>query len=136
MERLPRKFRTKHHASFQVLDPFGHMNTVQYLTFFLEHRFDALRDLGLDLAAIARLPFVFVTRRADVTYQKPIVGDEAFTITSSVLSFGDIDCHVRCEMQKGDGSVAATCDLTLVCVAKETRRPAPWNPEFVARFYE
>jgi acyl-CoA thioesterase FadM len=77
-----------------------------------------------------------VTRRADVTFQAPVVGDEAFTISSHVVAFDEVDCRVRCEMHKANGSLAATCDLTLVCVSKETRKPSPWSSEFVARFYE
>ncbi len=113
MQRRPQTSRTTHRASFLMLDPFGHMNTVHYLTFFLEHRFEALRaDVGLDLAAIGKLPFIFVTQRADLTFFKAVAGDEVFTISSHVREFGDVDCRVRCELQKADGSLAATCELT------------------------
>jgi acyl-CoA thioesterase FadM len=56
MQSTPRICRTSHRASFLVLDPFGHMNTAHYLSFFLEHRFSALREIGLDLTAIGSCP--------------------------------------------------------------------------------
>jgi YbgC/YbaW family acyl-CoA thioester hydrolase len=136
MNRIPLVFRTRHRPPFHKLDPNGHMSTSAYLEFFLDHRFTGLREVvGLDLASLSKLPIIFVVRRASIDFQSPIYGDEEFEIESHVTAFGERDCEVRCEMRKGERS-AATCELTLVCIAKESRKPVPWDPSLVARFYE
>jgi acyl-CoA thioesterase FadM len=112
------------------------MNTGAFLDVFLEHRFAGLREIGLDLGAIAKLSVIFVVQKANLEFKQAIYGDEEFTIESKVVEFGDRDCSVRCEMQNASGRVAATCDLTLVCVSKETRKPVTWDSSLVDRFYE
>ena len=74
-------------------------------------------------------------RRANIEFQTPVHGDEEFEIESHVTGFGERDCEARCVMRKGE-RMAATCDLTLVCVSKESRKAVAWDPALVARFYE
>jgi YbgC/YbaW family acyl-CoA thioester hydrolase len=136
-ERVPRLLRSKHSASFNVLDPFGHVSTQHYLTFFLEHRWVAFREqLGVTLASLARLPFMFVVRKATIEYLQPVLGDDSFEITSRVVRAGEVDFTVLCELRKDGGKLAATCELVLVTLSKETRRPAPPTPEFLDMLYE
>src|SRR5262249_53081749 len=120
-----------------VLDPFGHMSTQHYLPFFLEHRWVAFREqLGVTLASLSKLPFIFVVRKATLEFLLPVLGDESFEITSRVVRAGEVDFTVMCEMRKESGKLAATCEMVLVTLSKETRRPAPPTPEFLAMLYE
>src|SRR5581483_10907545 len=74
-ERVPRVLKTKHCASFNVLDPFGHMSTQHYLTFFLEHRWIGYREqLGMSLVELAKLPFIFVARKVGIEFLQPVFG--------------------------------------------------------------
>jgi len=137
MTRTPLIFRTIQRPAFDDLDPFGHMNTTRFVSAFLHHRFTGLREvLGLDLAALAALPFVFVTRHLSVDFVKSIRGDEAFAITSRVVEVGEMDCEVSGEMQDSRGNVAATFLLRLTCVSKQTQRACPWGHGFMDRFFE
>jgi acyl-CoA thioesterase FadM len=136
MARAPLTFRTIQRAAFDDLDPFGHMNTSSYVAAFLDHRFTGLREvLGLDLAALAQLPFILVTRRLGVEFVKSIQGDEAFEIVSRVSAVGDGDCQICGEMHNGRGQLAATFQLSIACVSKETRRSSKWSPGFMDRFF-
>jgi acyl-CoA thioesterase FadM len=137
MEPTAKSFTTQHQASFAVVDPFGHMSTPHYLHYFLEHRWVALRDaLGLDLATIGKLPFVFVMRRVQVEFERPIFCDEKFEIVSHVSRWDEADSFVECEMRKANGKVAARCHFAITCVAKETKQSIPYPAEFKQRFYE
>ena len=135
--RTPRVLTSTHTASFNVLDPFGHMSTQHYLPFFLEHRWVAFREqLGVTLASLAKMPFIFVVRKATVDFLLPVLADDTFVIRSQLIKAGEVDFTVQCEMRKADGKVAATCELVLVTIAKETRRPTPPNDEFLNLLYE
>jgi acyl-CoA thioesterase FadM len=135
MDTKPATSITTHRAPFHCIDPFGHLSTVHYLAFFVEHRFAALREgAGLDLPALSKLPFAFVTRRASISFIRPIVGDEPFTVASSPVEFGALDCRVQCVMRKLEGELAATCDFEVVCVSRDRGRPVAWDPAFLERF--
>src|SRR5258705_10880877 len=60
----PIRFRSTHRARFEEIDPFGHMNTVHYLAYFLENRFIGLRDIHIDLKAQMRFPIEPHIRKA------------------------------------------------------------------------
>jgi acyl-CoA thioesterase FadM len=137
MGRTPITFRTAHRASFHDLDPFGHMTTHRYVQAFLDHRFTGLREvLGLDLGALAQLPFIIVTQAMSFELHRAVHGDEAYEILSSVTEYGKCDCQVSGEMLGTHGRRIASFKLTVVCVSKETRRSRPWDSEFIARFFE
>jgi YbgC/YbaW family acyl-CoA thioester hydrolase len=131
----PVRFESSHHPTFDDLDPFGHLGSLRYLSLFLEHRWTALRAIGLDLATVAKLPIAFVTKDIALSFKRPVRGDQELRIASSVVSWGEKDCVVHCEMHAAD-RVAATCEITLVCVGKEDQRPMPWPSDFKARFFE
>ena len=129
-------FETKYNPTFADLDPFGHMNNEVYVSYFMRHRFDGLRErLGLDMSAFAKLPFIFVIKSLKVDYLKPIVGDREFTVTSHAETFGGAVAEVLCEMKTGD-KVNATCRFELVCIDKATMKPMDWPEEFTAKFFE
>jgi acyl-CoA thioesterase FadM len=136
MSKKPITFRTTRRATFDDLDPYGHMNTSRYVAAFLEHRFDGLREvLGLGLAALAELPFSLITRRISVDFVKSIRGDEPFEIISHVAVVSETDCEVWGEMHDARGALAARFQLGIACVSKASRRPCAWPEGFMERFF-
>lgn len=136
MERRPKIFHTTHQANFSVVDAFAHMGTVQYASFFIEHRWIGLRGIGLDLATVNGLPVYFATKSMNINFERPIRCDEAFSITSRVVEWRESDCLTHCEMNKADGKLAASCELIIVCVSKATNRATPWTSDVLDRFFE
>jgi acyl-CoA thioesterase FadM len=113
------------------------MNTASYVSAFLNHRFTGLRErLGLDLSALGELPFILVTSQLRVEFSRALRGDEPFEMTSWVSDVGDTDCEVRGEMHAGQGRLAASFQLRIACVSKQTSRAARWSDGFLDRFFE
>ncbi len=135
--RTPIRFDTSHRAKFSDLDPNGHVNTERYLSYFLDHRFNGIRErLGWGLKELAALPVFFVVRKVELEFRKPVFGDEPFRITSAVKNVGTASCEVQCELSKGEGIVASACRLDLVCLDRKTMAPTPWPEEVIGRFFE
>lgn len=137
MERTPIVFRTVHGIRFSDLDPYNHMRTGEYATYFVDHRWEGVRDrLGWDLKAIAELPFMMWVRRLEIDYVRPARGDQNVIITSFVREFRDADALVECTMADANGTTLSRCTMTVAHVDRATLRSSPWPDEVMALFYE
>ena len=135
--KKPIVFNTIHRSRFSDLDPYGHMNTLHYISYFIDHRFTECRQkLQLDLKAMSELPIIFVNSGIQVKFRKPIFGDEEFSITSKITEVTEKNCVVDLEMKKTNGDIASTCRLDIICLDKKNQRPTPWPAEFIERFFE
>jgi len=133
----PIQFKTTHRASFQEIDSYGHLNTLHYVSYFLSHRFTALRErFELDMKSISELEIAFYTKNLEVAFIRPILGDQLFAINSLVSEKGDGDCKVSCEMLDSKDRTLAKCVMHLVCIDKNTGKPTKWPEGFMDRFYE
>jgi acyl-CoA thioesterase FadM len=75
--RTPKVFVTRHRCTFLELDPYGHMNTVPYLTHFLNNRFHGMREfIELDFKRITALPVFIVTRSLTLEFIRSVFADE------------------------------------------------------------
>jgi len=133
--RNPVHFKTTHQARFEEIDPFGHMNTNHYLTYFMEHRWIGHRQsLNLDLKGMMRFPVEPHVRKADIEFIKPVMGDQEFTVESWLSEAEEGACTVSCTMVNANDTLLATCKFYIVCVEKKTRKPSKW-PETLLRLY-
>ena len=67
MGRAPVVFTTTHRINFSELDPYNHVGTGRYATYYVDHRMEGLRDrLGWDLKTLASMPFMVWVRRIEV----------------------------------------------------------------------
>ena len=123
---IPKIFRSVHRAYFSELDLYRHMNSEHYFKYFLNHRFQGMRDNGLSLQKIMDLPIAFVLRKTEVDYLKPIHGDEPFVITSHVAELKSFTALVSCYMKSEEDEVLSTCKMHLVCLDKKTQKPIKW----------
>ena len=81
----PIVFKSTHRIKFSELDPYNHVSTGNYATFFADHRMEGLRDYaGWDLEVLGTLPFMVWVRRMEIDYLRPARGDQEITITSFV----------------------------------------------------
>jgi len=126
-DAAPKIFKSTHRCSFIELDPFGHMNTVFYLSHYIEHRFTGMREeSGLDLKAIEQLPFVFVTKDLKIDFIRSVLGDDIFIIESHVSAWHEKECQVLCKMMSKDGKLFSKCEFTFTCILKSNKKPGPW----------
>lgn len=132
----PIQFETHHRVQFSQMDPYAHMNTVHYGSYFLEHRMTGLREhLGWDLKTLMSLPFNVFVRSLKIDFLKPLMGDQEFKVTSFVREFVGSDAHIECTMTDSKGRVAATCLMLATCVDKSTMKSMEWPADQISRFY-
>jgi acyl-CoA thioester hydrolase len=137
MEKKPIVFRSTHRVKFSELDPYNHVGTGRYATYFVDHRMEGLRDyIGWDLASLATLPFMTWVRRIEVDFVRPAKGDQEIVITSFVREFRGPDALIECTMVDSGSTVVSRCLMTVAHVDKQTNRATDWPAERMALFYE
>jgi acyl-CoA thioester hydrolase len=136
MSKAPLVFRTRHRIQFSELDPYNHVGTGRYATYFVDHRMEGLRDsIGWDLKTLGTLPFMVWVRRIEIDFLRPARGDQEITITSLVREFRGPDAAIECTMVDSAGTDLSRCLMTVAYVDKATNRAANWPPEVMALFY-
>ena len=136
MPSTPKTFRTTHQVKFSDLDPFAHMNTGRYATYFVDHRMHSLdRDIGWSLKNFDSLDFLTFVRRLEVDFIRP-VGVQEISITSRVREFKGPDAFIECAMADTNGKELARCLMIVAHVDKQTRRARDWPQALQDLFFE
>jgi acyl-CoA thioester hydrolase len=137
MPGTPIVFTTTHGIRFSDLDPFNHMTTGKYATYYVDHRMQGLRErIGWDLATLATLPFMTWVRRMEIDFIRPARGDQQVTITSFVREFRGPDAVIECTMADDAGKTLSRCLMTVAHVDRTTNRATDWPAEVAALFFE
>jgi acyl-CoA thioester hydrolase len=137
MAKSPIVFKSTHRIRFSDLDPYNHVSTANYATYYADHRMRGLRDyIGWDLKTLGTLPFMAWVRRMEIDFLRPAQADQEVTITSFVREFRGPDALVECTMAASGGTIVSRCLMTVAHVEKQTNRATDWPPERMAVFYE
>jgi acyl-CoA thioester hydrolase len=137
MSERPIVYRTTHRVNFSELDPYDHVGTGMYATYYVDHRMEGLRDhAGWDLAALASLPFMVWVRRMEIDFLRPLRGDQEITIESFVREFRGPDAFIECTMADSGGRNVSRCLMTVAHVDKQTNRATDWPADRMALFFE
>lgn len=137
MVKTPIVFRSTHRIQFSDLDPYNHMSTGKYATYYVDHRMEGLRDyIGWDLKTLATLPFMVWVRRMEIDFLRPARGDQEITITSFVNEFRGPDALIECTMVDSAGTNVSRSLMTVAHVDKKTNRATDWPPDLMALFFE
>jgi acyl-CoA thioester hydrolase len=137
MPTTPIVFKTAHRIRFSDLDPYNHMTTGKYATYYVDHRMQGLRErIGWDLKTLASLPFMTWVRRMEIDFIKPARGDQEITITSFVREFRGPDAIIECSMVDDAGKSLSRCLMTVAHVDRDSNRATDWPPEVAALFFE
>jgi len=130
-------YETQHRIRFSELDPYNHVNTGNYATYFVDHRMEGVRDnLGWSLEALAKLPFMVWVRRLEIDFVRPARGNQEITITSFVREFRGPDALVECTMLDSVGKTLSRCLMTVTHVDKASNRATDWPADLQAVFFE
>ena len=137
MSKTPIVYKSNHRINFSDLDPYNHMRTAVYSAYYVDHRMNSLREcVGWDLKTLAKLPFMVWTRRMDVEFLRPVVGDQEITITSFVWEFRGPDAYIECSMEDETGKNVSRCQMIVAYVDKNTNRATDWPADTMALFFE
>lgn len=137
MAKAPIVYRTSHRIRFSELDPYNHVSTGHYATYYVDHRMAGLRDhLGWDLKTLGTLPFMTWVRRMEIDFLRPARADQEVTITSFVREFRGPDALIECEMIDGTGARLSRCSMTVAHVDKPSNRATDWPPDLQELFFE
>jgi len=137
MLTAPIVFKTTHRIRFSDLDPYNHISTANYATYYVDHRMQGLRDhLGWDLQTMGTLPFMVWVRRIEIDYIRPVQGDQEVTITSFVQEFLGPDAVIECTMVDSAGRTLSRCLMTVAHVDRATSLGTEWPPALRALFFE
>jgi acyl-CoA thioester hydrolase len=137
MPAPPIVFKTTHRIRFSELDPYNHVSTGNYATYFVDHRMEGLRDhVGWDLKALGAAPFMTWVRRMEIDFIRPVRGDQEITITSFVREFRGPDAYIECTMSDAAGKALSRCLMVVAHVDKATNRATDWPPDLMALFFE
>ncbi len=137
MSRAPIVYKSMHRIKFSELDPYNHVSTGIYATYYVDHRMEGLRAyVGWDLKTLATLPFMVWVRRMEIDFLRPARGDQEIIITSFVREFRGADALIECSMVDSAGRNISRCLMTVAHVDKETNRATDWPPNVMALFFE
>ncbi len=137
MSPTPIVYKTTHRVRFSELDPYNHVNTGQYATYFADHRMAGLRDnVGWDLKTLGTLPFMVWVRKLEIEFLRPLRADQEITITSFVRDFHGPDAQIECTMLDASEKTVSRCLMTVAYVDKQTNRSADWPLDVAALFFE
>jgi acyl-CoA thioester hydrolase len=137
MATAPIVFKTTHAIRFSDLDPYNHMTTGKYATYYVDHRMQGLRDrIGWDLKTLGTLPFMTWVRRMEIDFIRPARGDQQITITSFVRDFQGPDANIECTMADDAGKTISRCLMTVAHVDRNTNRATDWPPDVAGLFFE
>lgn len=130
-------FRTRHKVRFSELDPYNHVSTGNYATYFVDHRMEGLREnVGWSVESLAKLPFMMWVRRVEIDFLRPARGDQEITITSFVREFRGPDALIECAMMDAAGKTVSRCLMTVAHVDKASSRGTEWPADLQALFFE
>lgn len=137
VSKSPIVYETTHRIKFSDLDPYNHMRTAVYSTYYVDHRMEGLRQYaGWDLKTLAQLPFMVWIRRMEIDFIRSVVGDQEITITSLVREFRGPDAHIECTMIDAANKTVSRCLMIAACVDKQTNRSMDWPADAMALFFE
>ena len=137
MPKAPIVFKTTHRIRFSDLDPYNHVSTAKYATYYVDHRMQGIRDhLGWDVKTLVALPFMVFVRRLEIDYLRPARADQEITISSFVREFRGPDALIECTMVDAAGTNLSRCLMIVAHVDKDTNRASDWPEERMALFFE
>src|SRR3954463_14192003 len=106
MPKAPIVYTTTHQIQFSDLDPYNHLSTGRYGTYYTNHRMEGLREyVGWDMKTLGTLPFMLWVRRIEIDFIRPVLGDQEITITSFTREFRGSDAFVECAMLNSAGKI-------------------------------
>ncbi len=81
---MPAPHLTTIKVRFNELDPYGHVNHAQYISYFEHGRTEALESVGLGLSEMADRGYQIVVIDLSAAYKAPAFASDVLTIETSI----------------------------------------------------
>jgi acyl-CoA thioester hydrolase len=106
------------------IDALGHASNISYVRWIQDVAVAHSAAVGMDMAAFERLGAVFVVRRHEIDYLRPLLRGDAVVARTWIASAMAAKCHRLTELRRAvDGHVVARADTTWGFVDVTTGRP-------------
>lgn len=106
------------------IDALGHASNISYVRWIQDVAVAHSAAVGLDMAAFGRLGAVFVVRRHEIDYLRPLLRGDAVVARTWIASAMAAKCHRLTELRRAvDGHLVARADTTWGFVDVTTGRP-------------
>jgi YbgC/YbaW family acyl-CoA thioester hydrolase len=116
---------------FSDCDPFGHLNNSKYIDYFLNAREDHLKEAyDIDLKVWAQQGQAFVVTAHEIRYLRPATYNEAVSIQSALIGWGDNSLLVEMSMFGKDRQLKAILWTTFTRINPVTGKKMIHPPEF------
>ena len=76
------------------------------------------------------------TRRMEVDFIHPVIGDQEITISSFVQEFRGADAYIECSMEDETGKTLSRCLMIVAYIDKSSNRAVDWPVDIMALFFE
>src|SRR5258706_7767124 len=137
MDETHRRPRAMFEHSFYVpdddIDSLGHVSNIAYVRWIQEVAVAHSEAVGLDRNAYQQMGAVFVIRRHEVDYLRPVLRGERIEARTWIDTFMAAKCVRMTELRR-DGVVVAQARTTWGFVDLRTGRPTRVPPEVRAAF--
>ncbi len=134
---LNRVLTTSERVKFSQADPYGHLNTAQYVDMVLNHRLEALTTLaGIDLMTMTKTNGVaFVIHKFSVHLFAPSMVGDKLEIASWIAGLKSNGMEVRgIVLGEDDGKTRAAGIFDFITIDTTKGRPIPPPDVFESRY--
>ncbi len=121
-------------AATDDIDELGHVNNLVYVRWVLEAATDHSRAAGWDFAAYRAAGGVFVVRRQEIDYLRPVFAGDPIRVVTWVESMGRVSSLRRTELTCR-GVAIARAATTWAFVSVATGRPTRIPEALAAAFH-
>ena len=83
-------------------DGYGHVNNANYLNYLEYARYELLKDVGFDYAAMLKAGYGVYIARIEIDYKKPALTDDELLIKSWPIKKGAVSGVIAQEILRGD----------------------------------
>jgi len=101
-------FRLTFEVEADDIDPLGHVNNISYVRWIQDIAVAHSSAVGLDFAAYGRLGAIFVVRRHEIDYLRPVLRGDAIEACTWITSVMAAKCVRVTELRRGSDPAPVT----------------------------
>ncbi len=101
---LATPFQMTFEVRAEDIDPLGHVNNISYVRWIQDVAVAHSTAVGLDFASYGRMGGIFVVRRHEIDYLRPVLRGEAVEACTWVGSVMAAKCVRHTELRRGEGA--------------------------------
>ncbi len=133
-ERASATFELVFRAPEADVDELGHVSNVAVVRYVQDVARAHSEAVGLDLAAYQAAGVVFVVRRHELDYLRPIMGGDEVRATTWIAEYSGATARRVVTLDGASGQPLARAETRWALVSISSGRPRRVTPEIVERF--